>query len=236
MNYPLPPEPAANEPLRASWGAQLIRWARANTLLPTPGMILSRTPSGTSFRPQATPSPAPGAAPASAAPWQPYASLWTGSGPDPDAATRALRFRLCWGTVSSRTPGNMSDELVAFGDPTDAEIEEADAVVTQVYLQIPISETTLGQGDLTVARPSIEIIETEDDDLIDALNAQGTPVPQCGSDGSLPPYVIQVLGQVQWWGGILHFDDPFVAQHLVLALSSSGSCGSDARTIVINGI
>jgi hypothetical protein len=58
MNYPLPAEPAPNEPLRATWGAQLIRWARANTLLPTPGMLLSRTAAGTSFRPQATPSAA----------------------------------------------------------------------------------------------------------------------------------------------------------------------------------
>jgi hypothetical protein len=55
MDYPLPPEPAPNEPLRAAWGAALIRWCRANRLMPTPGMLLSRTASGTSYRPQAVP-------------------------------------------------------------------------------------------------------------------------------------------------------------------------------------
>ena len=242
MNYPLPPEPAPNEPLRASWGVQLIRWARANTLLPTPGMLLSRTGNGTSFRPQTAPAPAPAAA-AAAMPWQPYLSLWTGTGPDPDADTRVLRFRLNDGQINSRTPGNMTDELVAFGDPTDAEIEVQDAVITCVYLQIPVSESSLGSGDLQTARPTIMLVEgaptadsdeagQESTDLLDALTNNGTVPPAFGDDGSLPAYIVIGLFAAYWWGGNLTFG-PGIANNLFVSLANGGNCASTSRNFAV---
>ena len=50
-------------------------------------MILSRTANGTSYRPQATPTPAGGAAAPAPTPWQPYLSTWTGTGPIPTRTT-----------------------------------------------------------------------------------------------------------------------------------------------------
>jgi hypothetical protein len=227
----LPPEPIAGESLRASWGAQLIRWARANTLLPTPGMLLSRTANGTSFRPQATPTVSSAAA-AVSYPWQPYLSPWQGTGVDPDASTRALRFRLIGGQCASRTPTNMTAEQLAFGDPTDTEIEEADAVVTQIYLQVPLSEMTLGDGGLLVARPTINIIEGED--LIDALTGNGQTPPTGGSNGSLPAYIVISLGEVSWWGGVLHLPPGF-GSYINIALANAGGCMQTQRSFIITG-
>ena len=111
-------------------------------------------------------------------PWQPYLSSWTGSGTDPFAATRASRFRLRRGKFAGRTPANMSDEFVAFGDLTDATITEENAVVTQVYLSAPVTETTLGQGDATYAIPTIMVVQGAD-----LLTALGTTLPNTGEDG-----------------------------------------------------
>jgi hypothetical protein len=235
MNYPLPPEPAANEPLRASWGAQLIRWARANTLLPTPGMLLSRTTNGTSFRPQAMPS-ASAAAAAPLAPWQADLSPWTGTGTDPlTAAQRAVAYRLQRGKFAGATPTNMSDEFQAFGDITDTGIEEDDAVYTQVYLTVPVSESSLGSGDVTYAQGTINSIEGGD--LVTAVNGTGAPIPDFGSNGSLPAYIVVPIGEIANWGGALHFL-PGTSTYLdaILSVTGTSATGQQTRDFAIVGI
>lgn len=93
MNVALPPDPAPGEPLRASWGQQLLRWCRANALVPTPGMLLSRTLSGTSYRPE----PSKVVAAAAAATCFLQVSDATGS-------DHALKVRVSWGTIVGRQP------------------------------------------------------------------------------------------------------------------------------------
>lgn len=231
MNYPLPPEPAPNEPLRAIWGTQLIRWARANTLLPSPGMLLSRTPSGTSYRPQAAPAPA-GTAAAAPYPWQPYLSVWTGDGPDPkDAADRGVSYKLQRGKFAGLTPSNIMVEFEAFGDITDTEIEEDDAVYTQIYLTVTVSESSLGQGDVSYGTPSINSIEG--DDLVAALTASDTPIPDFGADGSLPAYIVVPICEIANWGGALHFP-PGVNTYLDASLNvTSLNCEYQTRDFFI---
>jgi hypothetical protein len=227
MNYPLPPEPAPNEPLRATWGAQLIRWCRANTLTASPGMLLSRTAAGTSYRPQAAPPLA--AAAAVTAPWQPYPSLWPGPGADPNAADRAARFRLQRGKFAGSTPANMSTEFVAFGDITDTGITEDDAVYTQVYLTVPVSESSLGSGAVTYATPTINTVEG--DDLVGAL---GDAIPDFGADGSLPSAIIVPICEVQLYGGAIYFP-PGTSTYLdaVLSVTSGADCEHQMRDFSI---
>jgi hypothetical protein len=233
MNYPLPPEPAPDEPLRATWGAQLVRWARANTLLPTPGMLLSRTACGTSFRPQAAP-PVSAAAATPAYPWQGYLSPWTGGGTDPYAATRAQRFKLQRGKFAGETPSNMSDEFVAFGDITDTGITVDDAVYTQVYLSAPVSESSLGAGDVTYGIPTLNTIEGPS--LNEAL-AAASGIPMFGSDGSLPSAIIVPICEVQLYGGAIYFP-PGTSTYLdaILSVTGGSDCEHQMRRFTIVGV
>ena len=135
---------------------------------------------------------------------------------------------------------------MAAGDPTDSEIEQQDAVFTCVYLQVPVSETSVGSGDLTVARPTIMTIEgapytdpdnpddtsEESADLLAALTANNQVPPPFGDDGSLPAYIVIGLFSAQWWGGSLHFD-PGIANYLFLTLANGGGCESSARNFSI---
>ena len=233
MDYPLPPEPVAGEPLRASWGSQLIRWCRANRLMPTPGMLLTRTPNGTSYRPQATPAPSASAAPAVTTPWQAYLSLWTGDGNDPlSAAQRAVAYKLYRGKFGGQTPSNMSDEFQAFGDITDTGIEEDDAVYTQVYLSVPVSESNLGVGDVTYGTPTLNSIEGAD--LVQAL---GDAIPSFGTNGSLPSAIIVPICEVANWGGALHFP-PGTSTYLdaVLVVTGTAVSGQQMRDFSVVGI
>jgi hypothetical protein len=237
MDSALPPEPFAGQPLQASWGAAVIRWCRSNRLVQTPGMLLSRTPNGTSFRPQATPAPA--AAAPILFPWQCYASPWQGDGADPYGpadgspagdGTRVMRFRVALGAVGGRFPTNISSEFVAFGDPTDSEIEMEDAVVTTYYLNIPVAESgETGSGNIVISRPTIMLYEGDD------LGDGGISTPPSGDDGSIPAYIIVALGQLQWWGGVLRFA-PAVSSYLQVFFNSAGTFGSTARTPVCSNM
>ena len=105
----LPPAPTPNEPLRAAWGIQLLRWCRANTLLPVPGMLLTRTASGTSYRPVATARPGSGVT-------LPYAfdlTVKTNDEGDDDGATANFEP----GTVNQLAPDNVLEDVdVPTGD------------------------------------------------------------------------------------------------------------------------
>lgn len=160
-------------------------------------------------------------------PWQPYLSRWTGTGDDP-AADRAKRFRLMRGKFASRTPANMMQEFLAFGDVADTEIEEADAVVTQVYIQVGTTESILGSGLVTFGQPTIKI--AEGDDLFGAIG----PVPNFGADGSLPTYLVVPICEALWWGGQLHFS-PGAKNYLNCGLVVSGTdCDHAGRMFVVS--
>lgn len=215
-------------PQRPTPGSNVTTWAQrmhdvVASLLPRPGPNLQavRGFNGTTYSGRA------GAASAVAAdehPWQPYPSPWLGIGGDPHAADRKKRFKLLRGKIAGRTPANMiTHEFPAFGDVTDMEIEEADAVVTQVYCRVPISETRLGANDLTFARGLLHI--TEGDDLEEAL---GGDLPTPGEDGSLPSAIIVPLCEVLWWGGSLHFP-PGQNKYLEIGVNSTASCGGLTR-------
>jgi hypothetical protein len=154
-------------------------------------------------------------------PWQAYLSPWQGTGTDPNLATRKARFRLQRGKFSSATPSNMSTEFLAFGDITDTGIEEDDAVYTQVYLTVPVSESSLGSGDVTYGTPEIDTVEGND--LVAALSGS---VPAFGTDGSLPSAIIVPICEIQMYGGAIHFP-PGESTYLAATLSVSG--GSDCE-------
>lgn len=200
----------------------------AASTLPTrgPGMVGRRFPQGTTGFPLSV---RRAVAALNLFPWQAYKSKWKGTGADPSSANRVMRFRLRRGKVNARTPSNMMDEFVAFGDASDTGIEEADAVYTQVYVQQPVSETGLGTGLFTYDRGTIKIVEG--DDLEDA----GVTDPAGGGDGSVPAYKIVPICEVAWWGGTLHFP-PGVENYLNLSWKVSGTdCEHAGRNAEITG-
>lgn len=136
-----------------------------------------------------------------ATPWQPRPSPWTGTGADPHAADRAQRFRLYDGSVNNDTPSNMTQEFVAFAGTGTGATDEASSILTIVYWQCDLSETTLGNGDYILARPEIKLAQgTRDDSLVTLV----TP-PVFGDDGSLPTHIIGQIVKVLWYAGGLHF-------------------------------
>ena len=168
-----------------------------------------------------------GAAAAGAAsyPWQAAPSAWTGPGADPNAATRALRFGLVWGSVNNQTPSNMNGELVAFGDITNTTITQAQAVVTFVYWRASVYETATGQGDFQMDQP---VILTAQGGMADNLTALVSP-PDFGADGSLPSYVIGQICVVQNYGGALHFPPGLNAYLNVLPVVTGALDGTVTR-------
>lgn len=224
MPVPLPRPPSRTEPILV-WAARAHDYLRSLTPFSSPTVRVNHQYNGVSFT---------GSAPAAAAvtaatyaPWQPYMSLWRGTEADPYAVDRKLRFKLRRGKLCLRTPANMVMEFRAFGDAADAEIEEDDAVITQVYCSIPVTETELGSGDLAWGRPTIEIIEG--DDLLEALGS----VPEGGDDGSLPASIIIPICEVSWWGGALQFP-PGESTYLDLALTVSGTqCHNATRAFSV---
>jgi hypothetical protein len=161
---------------------------------------------------------------ASPVPWQPYLSSST-------ASDAALRFRMYRGKCASRTPANMMAEFLAFGSASDTELTEEDAITTQVYLQVPTAEGTLGSGYVDYDQGTINIVQG--DDLLTAL---GGSVPAFGSDGSLPAYIIIALFDCSWWGGNLNFN-PGVSSYLDVSLAVSGTdCENPGRNFVLNAV
>lgn len=207
--------------------------AYAASTLPVggPGMLRRTLPSGTLGFPLPT---RRRAVAATVFPWQPYPSKWRGAGPDPYSVQRKMRFRLYRGKINGQTPANMADEFTAFGNVGDTDIEEDDAVYTQIYAKVTVSEETTGSGLITYSDIGIHIVEG------DSLPGAGVTTPPGGADGGegngrLPAYVIVPLGEVAWWGGKVHYL-PGYRSYLDLTFVTTGTdCEQAGRQPVISG-
>lgn len=162
--------------------------------------------------------------------WMPIESKWKGTGSDPHSGDRVLRFKLCRGKLAGRTPDNMMDEFVAYGNAGDSDIEEDDAVWTQVYLQVPVTEDQLLSGNVSFEKGTLKIIEGTDDleDLLD--------LPGFGEDGSVPAYIVVPLCDVAWWGGSLHFYPGYTSNlDASIAITGVNAQGGVGRDIFVAG-
>ena len=213
IQFPRPPSRSENV---LTWARQVSDYLRSSALYSTDKVRVVKRRGGTTLDVDILMA----ATPATTYPWQPYRSMWTGTGADPNAADRVLRFRLRDSAVNGYTPSNMNTEFLAFGDATDSEIEEKDAVVTIVYWQADVAETATSQGDLQFSKPAIMTVEaTVDQGLTDVI----TP-PAFGTDGSLPSYIVGQICKVSWWGGTLHFP-PGLSSYQSVVLAVSGAFG-----------
>lgn len=122
----LPQEPREGQPLRAAWGAQVVRYLRSITPRPSVEIQVDRGPNGTTFRPRPVPQ-VKRAASGDSFPFQ----IVDASTSDPAAA----KVTVVYGTVNNLVP-------TIGGSPLNTDPAPVLSVATgHVYLDCTIGET-----------------------------------------------------------------------------------------------
>lgn len=112
---PLPSKVKTGDPIKAADWNQLIDCLRSLQILPSAGVRVTRSPSGTLLAVVPVP-PKRGGVAAETWPFQGYPSPFVGQGDPP--ADQARRFRVRLGVVNSQPPSNINAEFTAAAGTT----------------------------------------------------------------------------------------------------------------------